>query len=294
MKAGRSITLNGESYSFTSDPFINQVNHITINTGGGSNTVNILNTSSASPVTINGGGSDKINIGSGGSVQQINGTVSIEDPPSFATINVDDSADPTARNVTLDTFTPSGDSAWGSITGLAPASINYEYFDTHSVSITTGTAADTVAVHATGVSTNLSSGGGHDAVTVGSGGSVQGIGGTLNIENPPSLSTINVDDSADPSSRNVTLDTFTPAGDSAWGSITGLAPAAINYEYFDISSVSLTTGAAADTVDVHATGVSTNLSSGGGHDAVTVGSGGSVQGIGGTLNIENPAKPLDD
>jgi hypothetical protein len=34
--------------------------------------------------------------------------------------------------VTLDTFTPSGDTPWGSITGLAPASINYEKADTSS------------------------------------------------------------------------------------------------------------------------------------------------------------------
>jgi hypothetical protein len=41
-------------------------------------------------------------------------------------------ADATARSVTLDTFTPSGDTPWGSITGLAPASINYEKADTSS------------------------------------------------------------------------------------------------------------------------------------------------------------------
>src|SRR5439155_571707 len=136
------ITFNGQVYSFTNDPTINQATHITINAGGGNNTINIRNTWSGAPVTINGGGTDTVNIGSGSSVQNILGSLNIENPPSFSTINVDDSNDAGARTVTFGTFTPSGDSAWGSITGLAPAAINYEYIDTASVTVDTGTAAN--------------------------------------------------------------------------------------------------------------------------------------------------------
>src|SRR5262249_33988389 len=106
------ITLNGQTFSFTSDPFINHVTSITINPGGGANTINVERTSSSAPVSIVGSSRDTVNIGIGGSVQSIRGNVSIENPPSFTAINVDDSADTIPRNVSLSTFTPAGDSAW--------------------------------------------------------------------------------------------------------------------------------------------------------------------------------------
>jgi hypothetical protein len=215
---------------------VNPPTPFVLSTGSGSNTVNILNTSAGLPIEIIGHGRDTVNVGSGGSVQGIRGAVSIENPPSFTTLNVDDSADPAARTATLSTITPAGDSPWGTITGLAPAAINFEYADTSSVHLTTGRVGDTVNVLATGVPTYLSSGGGRDTVNVGSGGSVQGIRGAVSIENPPSLTTLNVDDSADPAWRFAHLDTITPAGDSSWGAITGLAPAAINFEWADVSS----------------------------------------------------------
>jgi len=288
-----SETVNG----ITTDHF-NPPSPFVVNTGSGSNTVNILNTSAHIALNVIGSGHDTVNVGNAGSVQGILADVNIENPPSFDTINVNDSADTTARTVTLSTFVNPNDSQhnsdpWGMITGLAPAAINYEYDDTTSVSVTTGHAADTVNVLATGVTTNLIGNGGRDTVNVGNAGSVQGILGTLSIENPPSFNTINVNDSADTTARTVTLSTFVNPNDSQhnsdpWGTITGLAPAAINYEYDDTTSVSVTTGHAADTVNVLATGVSTALSSGGGHDTVNVGNAGSVQSILGALNVQNP------
>jgi hypothetical protein len=267
-----------------------------INTGTGSPTLNVLSTSFFT-TNLFGYSATTVNIGNSGSVQGILGTLNIENRPSFTTINVDDSADGTARIVTLGQFTGSddgdGDSdLFGYIFGLAPGIINYEFFDTSSVTITTGTRADTVNVLATGKTTNLNSGGGTDTVNVGNAGSLQDIHGTLNIENRPSFTTINVDDSADGTPRTVTLGQFTASddgdGDSdLFGSIAGLAPAHINYEYFDTSSVTITTGTQADTVNVLATGVTTNLNSGGGGDMVNVGNAGSLQDIHGTLNIEN-------
>src|SRR5262249_33936489 len=164
----------------------------------GTNTVNLYATPPGLPVRVEGSSAtDTVNVGYQGSVQAVQGDVYVENPPSFSTLVVDDSADATARTVTLDTFTPAGDTAWGSITGLAPAAINYEYIDTRSLTVDTGTADGTIIdVAATGVPTNLVS---HSdtQVHVGSGGSVQGIQGTLNIENPPRLDTIDVDDFAD-------------------------------------------------------------------------------------------------
>ena len=232
-----------ETVNGTTTNHVNPPSPFVVNTGSGSNTVNILDTSAHIAITVIGSGTDTVNVGNAGSVQGILAAVNVENPPSFNTINVNDSADTTARTVTLSTFTPAGDTPWGSITGLAPAAINYEYADTSSVTVTTGHAADTVNVLATGVTTNLSTSGGLDVVNVGNAGSVQGILGALNVQNPPSFDTINVNDSADATARTVTLSTFTSGG-LPWGSITGLAPAAINYKYGDTTSVSVTTGAA--------------------------------------------------
>ena len=193
-----------------------------ITTGSGGDTVNVLATGVPTSLSTSGG-HDTVNVGNAGSVQGILGALTIQNPPSFNTINVDDSADTTARTVTLSTFV-SGGASWGSITGLAPAAINYKYADTSGVNITTGSGNDTVNVLATGVPTNLSTGGGHDTVNVGNAGSVQGILGTLTIQNPPSITRSTSTTRPTPSARTVTLSTFSSGG-ASWGSITGLAPA---------------------------------------------------------------------
>jgi hypothetical protein len=297
---GVLVTLNGESFSLSPG----EVSSIVVNTGGGSNTVNVRSTLFGVPVNINGGGSDAVNVGHDGTVQDINGTVNIENTPSFTRITIDDSADSTARTVTLSTLgTNPADSqgnadVWGRVSGLAPANINYEYGDTSRLTLNTGWASGTtVNVQATDsiATTNLVSHG-STTVNLGLGGSVQGIAGTLNIENPPSYNTINIDDSADSTARTVTLSTLgTNSADSqgntdVWGQVSGLAPASINYEYGDTSRLTLNTGwASGTTVNVRATdSIATTNLVGHGSTTVTVGNAGSVQGIAGTLNIENP------
>ena len=280
------VPVVSETINNVTTNYVNPASPFVVTTASGSNTVNILNTSAHIAINVNGQGLDTVNVGNAGSAQGILGALSIQNPPSYTTINVNDGSDATARTVTLSTFT-SGGYNWGSITGLAPAAITYKYGDTSSVSVTTGTAADTVNVLATGVPTSVSTGGGNDVVNVGNAGSAQGILGALSIQNPPSYTTINVNDGADATARTVTLSTFTSGGYN-WGSITGLAPAAINYKYGDTTSVSVTTGTAADTINVLATGVPTSVSTGGGSDVVNVGNAGIARGILGTLSIQNP------
>jgi hypothetical protein len=265
--------------------FVNPGPTFVVNTQGGSNTVNILDTSAGIAVTVNGLGADTVNIGNAGSVQGILAPVNVQNPPNATTLNVDDSADTTARTATLNTFV-SGGSNWGSITGLASAAINYKYADTGIVNVTTGSAADTVNVLATGVSTNLGTVNGHDTVNIGNAGHVDGLFGTLSIQNAHSTDTINVDDEFDGTARTATLSTFVSGG-ANWGSITGLAPAAIDYKYAGTGGVNVTTGGLA-TINVLATGVGTSLSSGFGSDTVNVGNAGSVQDILGALTIQNP------
>jgi hypothetical protein len=288
-------------------------------TGGGGNAINILDTSAGIPIEIIGaGGNDGVFVGSNsngsnGNVQSIYGDVSIENPGGHTILSIDDSNDPTARSVTLGNFTPAGDTAWGSITGLAPsgAAINYRYADTSSVHLFTGSGADTVSVQATGVPTSLVNVGGDDSVSVGEpdyiGSTLKDILGTLSVDaepNPaggnPGFTTLSIDDSLDTANRTVILSTLTGAGNQDWGSIVGLAPsgAAINYKYAEYgadyayagtNSVYLTTGLGADTVNVQATGVPTYLRTSGGSDTVNVGEpgymGGTLQDIRASLYV---------
>jgi hypothetical protein len=262
---------------------------LSLTTGSGSDHVYVLKTVITTNISTSGG-ADAVTIGnSTHGVQDILGAVNIENPNNSSVITVDDSADTTGRTVTLDTFTPLGDSDFGKISGLAPADINYKYADTSSVTILNGSGIDTTNVRSTVSNVTISGGGSRDVVNVGNAGSVQGIVGTLTIENTPSLATINIDDSADTTARTVIVDSFTPAGDSSFGKVVGLAPALISFRNADTSSVSITTGYGADTVNVFATGTTINLDSSGGHDAVNVGdqSGPGLSNILGTLNIEN-------
>jgi hypothetical protein len=227
-----------------------------LNTDSGQDTVNVRNTSAGVSIQIHGGNQDTVNIGDNGSVQGILAPVTVDNPPSWNTINIDDSADAAARTVGLST-SPDGNVLWGTVSGLAPANIDYICSDTSSVHVATGSGGNTVDVFQTGVPTFVSSYG-PDKVNVGFVGSVQGILGDLTINNPPSHDTININDSQDHTPRTVTLGTFTTSG-WPWGSVTGLAPAPIYYKYLDTSSVHLTTSTAGNTINVRETGVPTYL-----------------------------------
>jgi hypothetical protein len=254
--------------------------------GTGTDTANIRASNEA--VDVIGHGRNTVNIGNLGSVQAINGPVTITDPAFLlATINVDDSGDSTARTVSLDTATIGG-ASYGTITGLAPATIQYADTDAYSVAIKTGTGGATVnALATTSVPVNLvGNGHGTDTVNVGKAGSLQAINGDLTVTNPLSFTTLNVDDSTDSTPRTVYLNTVTIAS-SAYGIISGLAPADIQYKYADTDSVTVQTGTGGATVNVLATGVPVNLI-GHGLNTINVGNAGSVQVIDADLTISDP------
>src|SRR5262249_33601575 len=137
--------------------------------GGGGSTYSVLSTPdnvdmSPVPTNLTCDGQDTVNVGFAGSVQSIWGTLTIENPPNYNTITIDDSADAAVTNTTVSTYTPPGDTAFGSISGLAPGTINFENYDTTSVTIATGTASgDVVNVLASSVTTKVVS---HGVATV--------------------------------------------------------------------------------------------------------------------------------
>ena len=135
-----TVNQNGQNFSLGLDGFGGgHIRNITVAAGVGASTINIQDLAADQILTVLGGGSDTVNVGKNGSVQGIQGTVNISNPPNFTTLNVDDSADVNFRSVFLDTFGLGGSS--GAITGLAPGEINFKYADTRSVTPARASAA---------------------------------------------------------------------------------------------------------------------------------------------------------
>src|SRR5262249_11522392 len=240
-----TVTLDGQTFVFSNFTDGGQIRNITVDLAGGSNTVNLQSLAADQALTIVGGGSDTFNLGLSGSGQGNRGNGIMDNPPSHSTVNVDDSADTVARTVTVDGVLLPGDSdAFGRIVGLAPGNIMYEFFDTNAVNISTGSGA-TVNVQVTNsfTVTNLI-GHGQTTVNVGEAGSLAFIHGDVNVSNPPSYTTLNVDDHADTGGHTVTITN---------AAITGLAPAKIGYQQLDLAALTITGSQGSSTYNVQST-----------------------------------------
>src|SRR4029079_11464864 len=98
----------------------------------------------------------------------------------------------------------------------------------------------------------LFSAGGHDTINIGNSGGVQSILSNVTINNAPSFSIVNINDTGDNVARTATLDF---AGSSTYGEVNNLAPAHIIWKSGDVSAVNITTGSALDTVIDYASNV---------------------------------------
>lgn len=165
-----------------------------------------------------------------------------------------------------------------------------------SVMVTMTGAGGTVTIKSTpaGVPVNVY-GTGASTINVGDSGSLAGIQGPVNLENPTGGNTITLDDSADPNAVTATLHTLgTNASDSQsnadpWGQVTGLAPAAVNFEYADTAGLTIQTGTSAgNVINVQQTGAPTALVGSAAALAVQVGAG-TAQGVAGPLTLSGPA-----
>src|SRR5271166_335403 len=70
-----------ETVNNTTTDYVNPPSPFVVNTGSGSNTVNILNTSAHIAINVIGSGADTVNVGNAGSVQGILAPVYIQNPP---------------------------------------------------------------------------------------------------------------------------------------------------------------------------------------------------------------------
>jgi hypothetical protein len=208
-----------------------RINFVTINAGNGNNTYNVSGTEASFATTLNtGNGQDTVNVdGSGGTftvnegtggdnvnlgatvhnLNNLQGTIYVNgNQHGVDNLTVDDQANTGSPTFTLNS---------SSITRPGACPIQYNLLN--NVALVTGTGGATVNVQATSTPTSIV---GHatGTVNIGNAGSAQQILGALTITNPPSLTSVNVDDSADTTGPTVTLDTNVIVG-SAYGRITG-------------------------------------------------------------------------
>jgi hypothetical protein len=211
-----------------------------------------------------GSGDATINVGLSGSVQGIMGPLSLSTAVGFNSIAVDDSADTTARAVTL--FVPASNT--GRIAGLAPANIDYVAFATSALTLSAGSGGNTLTVNQSGdwgFLTTLNTGTGNDAVNVqttwdpltihgqsgmdtvivGSlapattGGTIAGIDRTVAVDNLLGFTGLTIDDSGQLASH--TGITITSS------QVTNLTASPITYPGTDhLSSLGVNGGAGAD------------------------------------------------
>jgi hypothetical protein len=145
--SGQTFTVDGLSITRSGAGVIhyNLMSNVTVSTGMGGATVNVLGTST--PTSIVGHENGTVNVGNFGSVEQIMSTLSISDPPAnaYVTINVDDSTDLASPTVMLDAVDP----FTYRIAGLSIGDIDYRISDTRNVTVKTGAGGATVYALAT-------------------------------------------------------------------------------------------------------------------------------------------------
>ena len=299
-------------------------NGVVINAGAGADTINIQAT--AKTVAIDGqGGFHTVSLGKSGNTQAILGAVTVANTGGQFRLRLDDSADLTARSVTLAVNSTTG---FGSVSGLTPGAITYKASElqeldvkggsggntftvagTTALSITAinpGTRANTINIQNTVFtgSVVVAGQGAADTVNVGLAGSVQGIRGEVFVGGSSRVITVNVDDHADTVARSVTMDHESNPDTTH---IAGLAPGLIEYNDVGVLAINvrggsggnpftlvntgkgeatfLNTGSGADTVNVERTSGSLSIDTQGGGNVINVGLAGSVQSIQGKLDI---------
>jgi hypothetical protein len=280
-----TITSSTTTRSFSALVTYGSVQGVVINGGSGGVTYNVESTASGTPVTINAGAGDVVNLGLNGSLAGITSPVTINGSSSSSTpaVSVNDFNDGISHpNVVLSA---------GGLTGLSPAPINFGQGALYSLTIYGGYGNNTYTVTgAPGIrGTTLNTGSGDDGATdtvnvqglagagltidgsqsdvvnLGLNGSLAGITGPVTFDGffPHFTPTVRVNDSADGASHpNVVL---------SGSSLTGLSPGAINFAH-GVYALTINGGSGNNTYTVTGTPQSqgTTLNTGSGTDIVNV------------------------
>ncbi len=277
-----ALTINGgmggDTFVVASTPWSEYSAATTIDTDGGTDTINVRRT--MSPLEIDGGGftaTETINVGSqapslGGTLANIQGAITVYN--SSAALNVDDSNDHNAQTATIGSTT---------LSGLAPADVYYSDNAVSSLTVrggegdnhfrvtgtpgptllhTGGNKHDIVNVLATANPLTINGNGGENAINVGSmapnlGGTPANIQAAITVTNTSDLSALILDDSGDSADQ---------AGTISGTSITGFGMGqggTINYVGKQLAALMVRCGTGANNITVTGTSTPTTLYPGG-------------------------------
>jgi hypothetical protein len=274
--AGTTTLVNGQAFA---DDDITA--GIVINLGSSSDTVNLLAT--VKPVTLDGGGGvDTVNIGNAGDLQGIQAALTLASTGGLIPeLPLDGSADAVARNVTLN-----ASGGFNTVTGLAPAPIQFRASDVLLATIRGGSGGNTFAVQglAAGAVVELHTGSGDDHITVSSAGrTLDDLDAVLNLDAGGGTNFLIVDQG-----HATVGDTITFTDNAVVSTGVGFA---LSYEATGgtFAGIALITGLGQDTVDVESTraGALTGIVTGAGDDIIRVSSAaGTLDTLRGTLNID--------
>jgi hypothetical protein len=278
-------------------------------TGRAGTEVDIADT--AASVSVDGAGT--VNVGRSGSLRKINAGINIVGR-SRTNLTIDDANNQSTRPHydVLDSFLNENSSESAVTVGytlLHSLTINggsgsgvgdgtdFKVEDTPSAPTTlnTGTGIDSVVIEATSGPLTVNGQAGADTVAVGSGGSTQFIGSSLNVTNSVGSSAVTVDDSSDGAAHTVIVYTNTTSGFPV-NVIDGLTPHGdITLRNDAVRSLNILAGAGGNTFRIHNTpvgrvqgGAVTTVKTGAQVDTVTIdGSSGPliVDGTGGADNV---------
>lgn len=286
--------------------FDSPTSKVKLNTGVGYDEIRI--TATTGPVEIDGQASfDSINIGFAGNAQGLRGLVTISNARGTSSVTLDNSADPTPRTGILYKDTITGNYILSGVTGdismrgrdissltvhSGNAGNQFRIHDTPksgklgntTTTINTGRGNDSVLVTGTTGKLNLNGQDGADSVRFSRDGLTQAIQGTVTLTNAAGRTDVDVDDSADASSRTVIF--YHDAG-TGLNILSGLSSADILFRGEDLNSFVVRTGHAGNQFRIHDTptssrqaGLTTVFRTGGGSDTVQ------VNGTTGALSLE--------
>ncbi len=279
------------------------ISALNINLGSGDDVFNIQSTNASTSTVLNtGAGSNTVNIGSlaplaGGIVDNIHGAVNVVGNGSD-TLNVDDTGSTANKTGTLTAtiLTGLGMGAGGiSYSGLKVLNVNLgsgnDTFlivsDSANTTVNGGAGNDTFYVQSTSAPLVINTGGGTNVVDIGStvpypGSVLTGIQALVTVTGD-GKDTLNVDDSGDLTGETGTLTSTT---------VTGLGMGASGITYSGLAALNIKLGSGNDIFNIQSTkaGTSTMLNTGAGSNTVNVGSlapvsGGIVDEILGALNV---------
>jgi Ca2+-binding RTX toxin-like protein len=259
--------LLGESYTLTSStlsrgPFsfggltYDTIESLTLDATNFGNTISVQSTAAGTPVTINAGtGNDTVNLGTGGfALYALLGAVTVNGQDGTDVVTLNDA------NVTVsNTYTITGNTvsrqAFGGLT----------YGTIEGLTLTAGTAADTINIASTAAGTpvTVNAGGGNDTINLGTGGfALYALLGPVTVNGQDGTDIVTLND------QNVTVSntyaiTSNRVSRQAFGGLT----------YGTIEGLTLTAGTAADTINIASTAAGTPViaNAGGGNDTITVG-----------------------